>query len=64
VAAALTQPSPARRRHRSGANRVARNRITRTREALGAVWRPAQKLWEVRWADARILGIVDRVIES
>lgn len=31
---------------------------------LGAVWRPAQKLWEVRWADARCLGIADRVVES
>ena len=29
---------------------------------LGAVWRPAQKLWEVRWGDARRLGIAHRVI--
>ena len=28
---------------------------------LGAVWRPAQKLWEIRWSDARRLGIADRV---
>ena len=28
---------------------------------LGAVWRPAQKVWEVTWANARRLGIADRV---
>jgi hypothetical protein len=27
---------------------------------LGAIWRPAQKLWEMRWADARRLGLCDR----
>jgi hypothetical protein len=30
---------------------------------LGGVWRPAQKVWEVTWADARRLGITDRVVE-
>jgi len=30
---------------------------------LGAVWRPAQKVWEIRWSDARRLGIADRVVE-
>lgn len=30
---------------------------------LGAIWRPAQKLWELRWADARRLGVSDRVAE-
>ena len=29
---------------------------------LGAVWRPAQKLWEISWLDAKRLGIVDRVV--
>ena len=29
---------------------------------LGAVWRPAQKLWEITWGDARRLGITDRVV--
>jgi hypothetical protein len=24
---------------------------------LGAVWRPAQKLWEMRWGDAKSLGL-------
>ena len=28
---------------------------------LGGVWRPAQKLWEVTWANAKRLGIADRV---
>ncbi len=28
---------------------------------LGAVWRPAQKLWELTWLDAKRLGVADRV---
>lgn len=28
---------------------------------LCAIWRPAQKVWEMRWADARRLGLSDRV---
>jgi len=28
---------------------------------LGAVWRPAQKLWEMTWVSAKRLGIADRV---
>ena len=28
---------------------------------LGAIWRPQQKLWELRWLDAKRLGIGDRV---
>jgi len=31
---------------------------------LGAVWRPAQKLWEITWRDAKRLGIADRVRKS
>jgi hypothetical protein len=31
---------------------------------LGAVWRQAQKLWEITWGDAKRLGIADRVRES
>ncbi len=30
---------------------------------LGGVWRPAQKIWELRWGDARRLGISDRIVE-
>jgi hypothetical protein len=29
---------------------------------LGAVWRPAQRLWEVTWGDAKRLGIAARII--
>ena len=29
---------------------------------LGAVWRPAQKLWEITWRDAKRLGIGNRVM--
>ena len=28
---------------------------------LGAIWRPQQRLWEMRWLDAKRLGITDRV---
>ena len=28
---------------------------------LGAVWRPAQRLWEMTWLHAKRLGIADRV---
>lgn len=28
---------------------------------LGAIWRPAQKLWELTWLNAKRLGISDRV---
>ena len=28
---------------------------------LGALWRPAQKLWEITWRDAKRLAIADRV---
>ena len=31
---------------------------------LGAVWRAAQKLWEIRWSDVRRLGIADRVVQT
>ena len=30
---------------------------------LGAIWRPAQKVWELPWAAVRRLGIEDRVID-
>jgi len=29
---------------------------------LGAVWRPAQKVWEMHWSDARRLGLAKRVV--
>jgi hypothetical protein len=30
---------------------------------LGAVWRPAQKLWELSWLDAKRLGLSGRVVD-
>lgn len=30
---------------------------------LGAVWRPAQKNWELPWGAVRRLGIADRVVD-
>ena len=30
-------------------------------ERLGALWRTNHKLWEMRWVDAKRLGIADRV---
>lgn len=31
---------------------------------LGAVWRPVQKIWELRWSDAKRLGIADRIVAT
>ena len=31
---------------------------------LGAVWRPAQKVWEISWRDAKRLGIAHRVVQT
>jgi len=31
---------------------------------LGAIWRPAQKLWEITWGSAKRLGLTDRVAGS
>jgi len=28
---------------------------------LGALWRPQHRLWEMRWLDAKRLGIADRI---
>jgi len=29
---------------------------------LGALWRPQQRIWEMRWLDAKNLDIADRVV--
>ncbi|MGQ0547138.1 MAG: hypothetical protein ACT4P3_17700 [Betaproteobacteria bacterium] len=29
---------------------------------LGAIWRPAQRLWEMTWRDAKRLSITDRIV--
>ena len=31
---------------------------------LGAVWRPAQKVWEMRWLDVRRLGLTSRLVNA
>jgi hypothetical protein len=31
---------------------------------LGAVWRPAHRLWEISWSNAKPLGIADRVVQT
>ena len=31
---------------------------------LGALWRPAQKLWEITWRDAKRLAIADRIVSA
>lgn len=33
-------------------------------KALGALWRPRHKLWELPWAVARGLDLEHRVVES
>lgn len=59
---------PARRRSRRQDDEIVAVRIDygehelRSRaKQLGAVWRPAQKLWEMHWLHAKRLGIADRV---
>ena len=58
---------PAKRRPRRRDDEIVAVRIAydelelRSRaKRLGAVWRPAQKLWEISWLDAKRLGIADR----
>jgi hypothetical protein len=31
---------------------------------LGAIWRPAPKLWEMRWLDAKRLGLTERIVQT
>ena len=31
---------------------------------LGAVWRPAQKLWEMHWGDVKRLELQERVVDT
>jgi hypothetical protein len=31
---------------------------------LGAIWRQAQKLWEITYRDSKRPGIEDRIVES
>jgi hypothetical protein len=59
---------PAPRRPRRRDDEIVRVRIAygeldlRERaKRLGGVWRPAQRIWEMTWLDAKRLGIADRV---
>ncbi len=57
------KPQPRRRDDEIVAVRIAwqeadlRDRAKR----LGAVWRPAQKIWEMRWGDVKRLELQERV---
>ena len=31
---------------------------------LGAVWRPAQKIWEMKWGDVKRMRLTDRVTKA
>ena len=59
-------PHPRRRDDEIVAVRIAWDETDLRERAkrLGAVWRPAQKVWEMHWADARRLGLASRVISS
>lgn len=57
----------ARRAHRRDEEMItvriayAETELRERAERLGAIWRPQQRLWEMRWLDAKRLGIGDRV---
>jgi len=66
VEAVPWQPRPRRARRRDEEIVAVRIvfRETELRERakrLGAVWRPAQKMWEMTWLDAKRLGIAESV---
>lgn len=67
VSSAPWRPKPRNPRRRDDdivAVRIAYGEIELRERAkrLGAVWRPAQKIWEITWGDAKRLGIAARVI--
>ena len=55
--------SPRRRNDDIVAVRIAYDEVDLRERAkrLGAVWRPAQKLWEITWGNVKRLEISDRV---
>lgn len=60
------QPSPRKPRLRDDdivAVRIAygETELRERAKRLGAVWRQAQKVWEIAWRDAKRLGIAGRV---
>jgi hypothetical protein len=61
------QPRPRRSRRRDDeivAVRIAWHETDLRSRAkhLGAVWRPAQKLWEMHWGDVKRLALQERVV--
>ena len=59
--------SRARRSRRRGEKMVAvrvgyeETALRERAKRLGALWRPQHRLWEMRWLDAKRLGIADRI---
>lgn len=55
--------APRRRDHEIIAVRIAwhESALRERAKRLGAVWRPAQKLWEITWGNAKRLGIAERM---
>ena len=69
VASAAWQPRPRNARRRDDdlvAVRIAFHETDLRERAkrLGALWRPAQKLWEITWRDAKRLAIADRIVSA
>ena len=67
VSSAPWQPKPRSLRRRDDdivAIRISYGEVELRERAkrLGAVWRPAQRLWEIAWGDAKRLGIAARVV--
>ena len=60
------QRNPSRRDDEIVAVRIAYHETDLRERAkrLGALWRPAQKLWEITWRDAKHLDITDRVVAA
>lgn len=60
-------PGRSRRPRRRDEERVAvrigyaETELRERAKRLGALWRPGPRLWEMRWLDAKRLGIADRV---
>jgi hypothetical protein len=69
VAEAPWTPRPRKRRHNRPAEEMVYVRVGFAEEALrakmkalGAIWRPQHKVWELPWGVVRGLGIEDRVV--
>jgi hypothetical protein len=60
------QRNPRRRDDEIVAVRIAyhETELRERAKRLGAVWRPAQRIWEVSWLDAKRLGISDRLVHA